>query len=145
MFDNVALDAQNSYGQALPYFQRQPSPGSVSSNNGSHLEPPATFDALLALNNSLKTRVSELEVINDLFRGRVQELEASEREARDGKSRLQQDLEEALAREANLKRRLEELGADTSEVGSATKKLKLSDPMDERKTLPPLSTPTPSV
>lgn len=41
--------------------------------------PPHGYDTLV---QTLRTRVSELEVINDLFRGRVAELEASEQNAR---------------------------------------------------------------
>ena len=40
------------------------------------------MDALIAVNNKLKTRVAELELVNDLFRGRVSELESSEAAAR---------------------------------------------------------------
>lgn len=46
------------------------------------MEPPQSYDNTMNQIQTLRTRVSELEVINDLFRGRVSELEASERNAR---------------------------------------------------------------
>jgi GATA-binding protein len=71
-----------------------------------HLETPQSFDAAFAQNNTLRTRVNELEVINDLFRGRVNELEKSEQDAR-------QELE-ALKREVeSLKRGSAERAVDT--------------------------------
>ena len=86
----------------------------LNGTNG-HLEPPQTYDAVVALNTSLKTRVSELEVINDLFRGRVTELERGERDARQAEEvkreeveGLKQELEEIRQREKLLKEKLEE-------------------------------------
>lgn len=79
------------------------------------MDPPQTYDGLVAANNQLRTRVSELEVINDLFRGRVDELESSEREARrsenakqDEVKRLQEQLDAANTKVAQLEQRLAE-------------------------------------
>ena len=127
MFDGVTLGAHDFHSSTLPSFAlRQPSPGSTSSINGSHLGPPLSYD-------EMKTRVSELEVINDLFRGRVSELEASEQEARRN---------ELLAREreVELRRRVEELEAELGfgEDG-ARKRVKLSDVVHESRATTPAS------
>lgn len=96
----------------------------------------------MAQNTSLKTRVSELEVINDLFRGRVAELEHSEQEARkaemasrETEANLRADLEDVRQGEADLKRRLEELETE----GPRHKKMRLSDIVDESRASTPLS------
>jgi GATA-binding protein len=128
---------------SLPPFHplRQPSPGSTSSVNGSHLEPPLSYDALAAQNTVLRTRVNELELINDLFRNRVTELENSEQEAkrvehatREREAQLSQELDEGRQREAELKRRLEELEGD----GLRHKKMRLSDLVDESRAGTPI-------
>ncbi|KAL2352508.1 GATA type zinc finger protein Asd4 [Cryomyces antarcticus] len=137
MFDGVSLDGQAfQHSPSIPSFNfRQPSP-SGSSINGSHLEPPATYDNLVGNNSNLKTRVSELEVINDLFRGRVTELEQSEQDARhsemvarEAESRMKFDLDGALQREADLKRRLEDAEAELSEYreGPRHKRMRFED------------------
>lgn len=111
-----------------------------------HLEVPQTYEGLLAANTSLKTRVSELEVINELFRGRVAELEQSdatarrsEMIARDSEARTRRSLEESQRREDELKRRISELEQQLSEHGlfqgnganePAMKKIRLSDVVD---------------
>ena len=76
IFDTVSLPAESF-----------PSPAPQ------HLEAPQSYDAVVAQNNALRTRVSELEVINDLFRGRVSELESSEQEARREVDALKRELE----------------------------------------------------
>lgn len=116
---------------------RAPSPGSTSSANDRHLEPPLTYDGLLQANTTLKTRVSELEVINDLFRGRVDELEQSDANARrtaamqqDSENRFHQLLEQSQARENELKRQMEELErevADLREPEPRAKRQRMSD------------------
>ncbi|KAK1752065.1 hypothetical protein QBC47DRAFT_389564 [Echria macrotheca] len=87
-----------------------------------------THDQVVQENASLKTRVSELEVIQELYRGRIQQLEGEEllRQAQDpaksdeqlraqvttlteANAQLQKDLEESHRRENMLKRRLDEL------------------------------------
>ncbi|KAF2194292.1 putative GATA transcription factor [Zopfia rhizophila CBS 207.26] len=142
MFDGV-LHSDAFHSPSLPSFNiRQPSPGSTSSVNGSHLEAPLTYEALVGQNTSLRTRVSELEVINDLFRGRVTELEQSEQEARrvehaarETEAQLRAELEETRFREADLKRRLEELEGE----GPRHKKMRLSDIVDESRAGTPVS------
>ncbi|PCH03272.1 hypothetical protein PENOC_039660 [Penicillium occitanis (nom. inval.)] len=152
MFDSVTLgDSSFNPANTLPALQlRQPSPGSTSSMAvDRHLEVPQTYEGLLAANTSLKTRVSELEVINGLFRGRVAELEQSdatarrsEMIARDSEARLRRSLEDSQLREEDLKRRISELEqqlSDHSGSGSfqgngsnepAMKKIRLSDVVD---------------
>jgi GATA-binding protein len=100
-----------------------------TSENGDR-DAPQTHEQLIAHNSSLKTRVSELEVINELFRGRLSQLEQQEAAARRGQEvagveqtqlrtqldasnesvvQLQTQLEDSHRRENNLKRRLDEL------------------------------------
>jgi GATA-binding protein len=99
------------------HLQRQPSPGrSASPMNGSNgLTIPQSIEQLIAENSSLKTRVSELEVINELFRGRVTQLEQDEANARRGEEMRRESehvlisrLEESQRRENQLKRRLDD-------------------------------------
>ncbi|KAI9696841.1 MAG: hypothetical protein M1836_005203 [Candelina mexicana] len=143
MFDGVSLsDHAFHHSPSFPSMQlSQPSPGSSSSYNDRHLEPPQTYDQLLSANTTLKTRVSELEVINDLFRGRVTELEQNdantrhgEMERRQSNMHLQVALEESQRRESDLKRRVEELEREVSElrdVEPRAKKMRVSDIVDE--------------
>lgn len=129
LFDNVSLPSEAFASPSLPQFAlSQPSP-SGSSINGSHLEPPQSYDALVNQRAHLQTRVSELEVINDLFRGRVTELEQgqeasrrSENAAREEASRLRSDLEAAHSREEELKRRLEELESHNGPPAKRTRR-----------------------
>ncbi|KAJ4351078.1 hypothetical protein N0V95_004182 [Ascochyta clinopodiicola] len=114
---------------------RQPSPGSTSSINGSHLEPPLSYDSLAAQNTALKTRVSEMELINDLFRNRVSELETSEGQARATEQALRAELEATQQREQALKRRIEEI----EEESPRHKKMKMSDLVDESRAGSPIS------
>jgi GATA-binding protein len=145
MFDSVTLgDHGFNPANTLPALQlRQPSPGSTSSLVDRHLEAPQTFEGLLASNTSLKTRVSELEVINELFRGRVAELEQSDATARrsemivrDSEARLRRSLDDAQRREDDLKRRIGELELQLNERSGngfgepASKKIRLSDVVD---------------
>lgn len=118
---------------------RQPSPGrSASPLNGANgLEVPQTYEQLIAQNSSLKTRVSELEVINELFRGRVSELEQDESSARrgeemhrDSEQSLLARLEESQRRENQLKRRLDDMERELSEAKEGqprAKKMRVSD------------------
>lgn len=129
------------------------SPGRAPSPmNGEHM--PQTHDQLLAANASLKTRVSELEVIQELYRGRLHQLETEEniRQASEpGKleaqlrgqidamaeahQQLQKELEESHRRENMLKRRLDELEVELKDVKEALesqdngrhKKIRLDD------------------
>ena len=98
--------------------------------NGDRGDAPQTHEQLIAHNSSLKTRVSELEVINELFRGRLSQLEQQEAAARRGQEvagveqsqlrsqldasqeredKLRDQLDDSHRRENNLKRRLDEL------------------------------------
>ncbi|AEO60561.1 hypothetical protein MYCTH_2309867 [Thermothelomyces thermophilus ATCC 42464] len=124
--------------------------------NGDRLDMPQTHEQLLATNASLKTRVSELEVIQELYRGRIQQLEQEEanRQAQEktkseadeqlrnqlnaineAHAQLQKELEESHRRENMLKRRLDELEVELKEAKEAlelhengrAKKAKLDD------------------
>lgn len=103
------------------------SPGRVPSPmNGERLDLPQTQEQLIQANSTLKTRVSELEVIQELYRGRIQQLEQEEnlrlQEAAPNSELLarlaalteelaqkQKDMEDGHRRENMLKRRLDEL------------------------------------
>ena len=134
VFDNVSLSESSFQPAGLPTFAlRQPSP--APSVNGMHPDHGHQYPENTA---SLKTRVSELEVINDLFRGRVAELEQSEQDARakessarDVADQYKADLDSALVREAALKKRVELLEAEVesykSQAAPAPKRLRLSD------------------
>jgi GATA-binding protein len=134
VFDNVSLSESSFQPSGLPTFAlRQPSP--APSVNGIHPDHAHQYPENTA---SLKTRVSELEVINDLFRGRVAELEQSEQDARakessarDAADQYKTDLDAALVREAGLKKRVELLEAEVesykSQAAPAPKRLRLSD------------------
>merc|ERR1711977_668347 len=106
--------------------------------NGNHgLEVPQTYEQLIASNSSLKTRVSELEVINELFRGRVAQLEQDENNARRGEEmrhKSEQDLmrrlEESQRRENQLKHRLDDVEQQLSEIRDGApraKKMRVAD------------------
>ncbi|KAI0482468.1 hypothetical protein GGR56DRAFT_188828 [Xylariaceae sp. FL0804] len=137
--------------QAMDQFQHDglpqyPMPGGSPGHTGSplngdqqSLEIPQTHEQLIATNSSLKTRVSELEVINELYRGRLQQLEqdiqafdnsrhsldqatnelASERAQRAESERLQAETQKQLEgshhRENMLKRRLDEMEQENQE------------------------------
>ncbi|KAF9761836.1 hypothetical protein IL306_003665, partial [Fusarium sp. DS 682] len=103
----------------------------ASPTNGDRkMDAPQTHEQLIAHNSSLKTRVSELEVIIELFRGRLSQLEQQEAAARSGQqvagveqsqlrsqleatqeseAQLRRQLEDSHRRESSLKRRLDEL------------------------------------
>jgi len=141
MFDGALHGDYHS--PSLPPFPsvRQPSPGSASSVNGSHLEAPLTYETLLDRNNKLNTRVTELELINNLFRDRVAELEHNEQEARRAEktakeieAQLRAELHEVRQREADLKRRLDQIEGDEPRH----KKMRLSDIVDESEAAPPV-------
>ncbi|KAJ5716059.1 hypothetical protein N7493_007970 [Penicillium malachiteum] len=143
MFDSVTRGdgALNLSGKMAPLPL-----GSPSAMNDS----PQTYESLLALNTSLKTRVSELDLINELFRGRVAELEQSDASARrsemiardsesrlrDSEARLRRSLEEAQHREEGLKRRITELETQLTEVEGdngepSAKRIRLADMVEQ--------------
>lgn len=136
MFDGVSLSDHQFHSPRIPSFQiRQPSPGSTSSINDRHLEPPQTFEGLLQANTHLKTRVSELEVINDLYRGTVTQYEQgnapqAEMIPRDSESQLRQLLEQSQRREEGLKRQVEDLEREVADLRAdqpAAKRARLSE------------------
>ncbi|OAA47622.1 GATA transcription factor AreB [Metarhizium rileyi] len=131
------------YNHGLPSFMvDDPYQGSGfngTSENGDR-DAPQTHEQLIAHNSSLKTRVSELEVINELFRGRLSQLEQQEAAARRGQevagveqtqlrtqlqesqesaAHLQAQLEDSHRRENILKRRLDELELEFKAVMEA--------------------------
>ncbi len=146
----TAASNSPSFGKInIPGPPRNPSPtASLLNGSGmSHLDAPHSYEQLLATNTTLKTRVSELEVINDLFRGRVAELEASE-----GEARRAQD--ESVRREETIRRHIEELkyalhttggyadadGDDeAAQGGRRTKRMRMSDLVDDGRAGTPLS------
>lgn len=141
MFDSVTRgDGTLNSSSSLPSLPlRQPSPSAVDRQ----LDSPQTYESLLALNTSLKTRVSELDLINELFRGRVAELEQSDASARrsemiarDSESRLRRSLEESQHREEELKRRVSDLERQlgTGEgdgLEPQSKRIRLSDVVEQ--------------
>ncbi|KAL4898055.1 hypothetical protein BDV59DRAFT_169163 [Aspergillus ambiguus] len=151
IFDSVTLGREHglSGSNGLSSTQmRQPSPSSTSVAPDRHLDSPQTYEGLLAANASLKTRVSELEVITELFRGRVTELEQSDATARrsemivrDSEARLRRSLEESQRREDELKRRVSDLERRLSETGPSAgndspkeplaKRMRLSDVVEQ--------------
>ncbi len=134
-----------------PLHLRQPSPGrSTSPLNGVHgLEVPLTFEQLIAQNSSLKTRVSELEVINELFRGRVSQLEQDEANARRGEEMrreseqdLMRRLEESQRRENQLKHRLDDVERELSDIRDGApraKKMRVADMVGDSESSTPQS------
>lgn len=109
LFDQTTLDGAQSFINQSPSFTNghldvhggQGSPSSLINVSGNS-ERPLTYEELLAFNEHLKTRVSELEVINDLFRGRVAELENNETETA-------RKLDEVLQRESDARKGVEEM------------------------------------
>lgn len=121
-----------------------------------HLDIPQTYEQLIAANSSLKTRVSELEVINELFRGRVTQLEQDEQNARRGEEMrreseqnlkaqledLQRHLQESQRRENQLKRRLDDIErgeATEAREGPRAKKMRVADMVGESEVSTPQS------
>ncbi|KAH8597284.1 hypothetical protein B0O99DRAFT_89832 [Bisporella sp. PMI_857] len=132
------LDEQYAHqSSAIPqHLQRPQSPGRSASPMNGHrgLDIPQTYEQLIAENSSLKTRVSELEVINELFRGRVHQLEQDEANARRGEDMRRESehnlsirLEESQRRENQLKSRLDDLEKELSELkeGPPAKKMRV--------------------
>lgn len=152
-FNGHSLDDHyNHHSPSLPPMHlRQPSPGrSTSPLNGAHgLEVPQTYEQLIAQNSSLKTRVSELEVINELFRGRVTQLEQDESNARRGEEMRRESehnlslrLEESQRRENQLKRRLDDVERELSELKDGApraKKMRVADMVGDSESSTPQS------
>ena len=94
--------------------------GAASPLNGtSQTGEQQTTEQMLALVSSLKTRVSELEVINELYRGRITQIESEDSKTRDEMRVRIEDLERNLSeshhRENLLKRRLDEMETESLE------------------------------
>ncbi|KAJ9158084.1 GATA type zinc finger protein asd-4 [Coniochaeta hoffmannii] len=143
------MDGSQFQPQAGMAFAMSAADGRVATDlNGEH---PPTQETILAENASLKTRVSELEVIQELYRGRLQQLESDEtnvghtvaqlREQLAGatqtETQLRNELEESHHRENMLKRRLDELelelkeakgASETAENGRPAKKPRIEEP-----------------
>ncbi|OBT66269.1 hypothetical protein VE03_04370 [Pseudogymnoascus sp. 23342-1-I1] len=152
-FNGSELTDHQLHSPSLPQMHlRASSPGrSESSINGDrHLDVPQTYEQLLAANASLKTRVSELDLINELFRGRVTQLEQDEANARrgeemkrDSERTLRQHLEESQRRENQLKRRLDDLEREVAEMNDGNearhKKIRLDVPVEDSEVSTPAS------
>lgn len=115
-----------------------------SPSNGERTsDGPQTLEQIVAHNSTLKTRVSELELIHELFRGRLSQLEQLEAAARRGQeaagaeqdqlrsqldaakeseNQLRAQLEDSHRRENNLKRRLDEMELELKEAKEALEK-----------------------
>jgi len=107
MFDAVTLDGTGHRSQEHSFvdhsaYYGQPSRNDEASGLSILNGASSHFDNQANSTTTLKTRVSELEVINELFRGRVNELETSERE-------LQRQLLESRNRERDLMRHIEQM------------------------------------
>lgn len=133
--EDPQLQAQTLQGFAVSASSEGRAPSPL---NGERLEAPQTHEQLLAANSSLKTRVSELEVINDFIRGRLEQLETYGAVPREGEAsqaevqlrtqldataksetELRAQLEDSHRRENNLKRRLDELEVELKEAKDA--------------------------
>jgi GATA-binding protein, other eukaryote len=119
IFDGVSLNDQVFQpSPSLPGLHlNHPSPGSTSSLNDRHLEPPQTYEQLFVANTQLKTKVSELEVIN------IMQRESAAREVSD----LTAEVDE-------LKRQVQELQQSLQERDAGqppSKKARLSDTKNE--------------
>lgn len=112
------------------------SPRAASPLNGDQQqsgEIPQTHEQLIAANSSLKTRVSELDLINELYRGRLTQLEQDQANAdnlrhnadvaakeaaqeRMQREEIQRQLEDSHRRENLFKRRLDEMEQENQEL-----------------------------
>ncbi|KAI1497336.1 hypothetical protein F5X99DRAFT_397443 [Biscogniauxia marginata] len=132
-------------------------PASPINGEQQSMEVPQTHEQIIAANSSLKTRVSELEVINDLYRSRLQQLEqdnqtadnyrhAAEMSAKEvvteraQREEIQRQLEDSHRRENILKRRLDEMEQENQDLkakveesgsGRAAKKPRIEEPKEE--------------
>jgi len=95
MFDGVALQDHQFQTPALPQLGGHQSPGSLVSLSDRQPETPMSYEALVAQNAVLKTRVSELEVINMVFS--------------DNENNLRRERDESIQVTDHFKRRIEEL------------------------------------
>lgn len=134
-------------------------------NGDRNPDAPQTQEQLIAHNSSLKTRVSELELINELFRGRLGQLEKQEAAARrgqevagieqtqlraqleaaqDSEAKLRAQLEDSHRRENSLKRRLDDLELELKDAKDAaeaanerpSKRARLAEPSPKSEDAP---------
>jgi GATA-binding protein, other eukaryote len=136
IYQNVDDGTQFASG-ALGHFDPSGRPSSPSAING---DVAASHEQLIAANASLKTRVSELEVIQELYRSRLEQLEQDDQHARQvqelsgktetqlrtqvesltqSEAQMRRELEDGHARENMLKRRLDELEVELKEAKEA--------------------------
>ena len=125
IFDGISLPNHDSNSPSLPSLNiRHPSPGSTSSLNDRHLEPPQTYEGLQVAYSNLKTRVSELDVINGLYRSEIDQL-----------SHFRHLYEQSQRKENDLKRRVDELENEIDELrggpGPRAKRPRLSNETPE--------------
>ena len=130
IFDSITLNESHFQGSLPPL--NQPSP--ATSINGDrdpgnrdrgdrHLEPPATYDQLLNHNNTLRTKVNELQLINMM----ISESEATLRRERDAAN---QTVEALRARIRQLENQsLDDNNNNTLE--HPNKKMRMSDVTNE--------------
>jgi GATA-binding protein len=120
------------------------SPGGTSPHNGDHRGDGAeTQESLMAANSTLKTRISELELIHELYRGRLSQLENDQAQFhqqlesfREADEQLRAELTASHNREMALKHRLEEiLGIQEPHEGEASLKRRFDDVMEGQDTL----------
>ncbi|KAK5944502.1 GATA zinc finger protein 3 [Knufia obscura] len=118
MFDGVALQDHQFQTPALPQLGGHQSPGSLVSLNDRQLEQPMSYEALVAQNAVLKTRVSELEVINMVFS--------------DNENNLRRERDEAIQVTDHFKRRIEELEQQlqSNELAHPNKKQRVESPSE---------------
>jgi GATA-binding protein len=152
------MDDAQFQAQAVSGFTASPG-RPASPMNGDRAD---TQESLLAANASLKTRVSELEVIQELYRGRLLQLETDETNARQAQEKaeaqlrsqldaatqaeaqLRAELEESHRRENLLKRRLDEVELALKETnpsseaseGHRAKRLRLDDVVEKSDDIP---------
>ena len=127
MFDAAPLTdptfAHSGRSPSLPTLHfRHASP--AASIGDKHLEPPQSYEHLQQQNTTLKTKVSELELINGLYKDRISELERNDMLHR-------QAHEQAQIRENDLRRRLEDLEREVMEIRKGSSPLSLKRMLDE--------------
>ncbi|KAI1845752.1 hypothetical protein JX265_000069 [Neoarthrinium moseri] len=153
------VDGHQYQSSGLPQYPLPTggSPGRPGSpmNGEARLDASETREQLIANNSSLKTRVSELEVINELFRSRLTQLEADqmssdnfrhqaeeaaraeaeERQRREDIQRkheeTQRQLDDSHRRENAFKRRLDEMEQELKDAKEQIEKLE-KDAVEDR-------------
>jgi GATA-binding protein len=138
--------------ESLHYPLPGASPGRAASpitGDQQPLDAPQTHEQLIAANSSLKTRVSELDLINELYRGRLQQLEQDNQTAdnyrhnaemsakeaateRAFREEVQQQLNDSHRRENILKRRLDEMEQELQELKTQMKESEYDEPAAKR-------------